>query len=125
MTKYYIGNATDSQIRYKSSSGGIGTVLTKYLLSLPDYGTGITFVFDQKSCMYIPKLIYSAEDINICGSIYQDINLIEFIRNNIKNIRKGIVLTCAPCHVMAIRQLLNKHKIKKFLIFNHLFYIFF
>lgn len=116
MTKYYIGNATDSQIRYKSSSGGIGTVLTKYLLSLPDYGTGITFVFDQKSCMYIPKLIYSAEDINICGSIYQDINLIEFIRNNIKNIRKGIVLTCAPCHVMAIRQLLNKHKIKSFIL---------
>lgn len=116
MTQYYIGYATDSQIRYASSSGGVGTAITQYLLSLSEYGTGVTFVFDRKSCMYIPKLIYSAKDVNICGSIYQDINLIEFIRSNINNIRAGIVLTCAPCHVTAIRQLLNKHKIKNFIM---------
>lgn len=116
MTSYYIGHATDNQIRYASSSGGVGTAITKYLFSLPEYGTSITFVFDQRACMYIPKMIYSANEINICGSIYQDINLIEFIRNNINNIKEGIVLTCAPCHVTAIRQLLNKHKIKNFIL---------
>lgn len=116
MTQYYIGYATDYQIRYASSSGGVGTAITQYLLSLPEYGTGVTFVFDRESCMYVPKLIYSAEDINICGSIYQDINLIEFIRSNIDNIRAGIVLTCAPCHVTAIRQLLNQYKIKNFIM---------
>ena len=116
MTQYYIGYATDYQIRYASSSGGIGTAITKFLLSLPEYGTSVTFVFDQKSCMYVPKLIYSAEDVNICGSIYQDVNLIEFIRNNVKNIRDGIVLTCPPCQVTAIRQLLNKNNIKNFIL---------
>ena len=31
--KYYIGYATNKTIRMKASSGGIGTAITRYLLS--------------------------------------------------------------------------------------------
>ena len=116
MTSYYIGYTTNYKTRYASSSGGIGTAITQYLLSLPEYDTSITFVFDNKRCMYVPKLIYTAEDINVCGSIYQDINLLEFIRDNIEYIKKGIVLTCAPCQVTVIRQLLKRNNIKNFIL---------
>lgn len=114
--EYYIGHATNKCIRYQASSGGIGSVITKYLLSLNEYGTSISFMFDKEKCMYQPKLIYKEEDLNICGSIYQDINLIDFIKNNIKHIKKGIIVTCAPCQVKAIRFLLNKSNIKNFII---------
>ena len=104
--KYYIGYAVNQDIRYQSSSGGIGTILTYYLLSLPEYGTGITFYFDEKECMYLPQLIYSTNEINITGSLYQDINIFDFIKKNIDKIKDGIVLTCPPCQVLSIRKFL-------------------
>lgn len=116
ISNYYIGHALDSDIRYKSSSGGIGTIITKYLLSLPEYSTSITFVFDTSKCMYLPKFIHSINDIKITGSIYQDINIFSYIKNNINKIKDGIVLTCPPCQVYAIRKLLNKNNIKNFII---------
>jgi acetyltransferase-like isoleucine patch superfamily enzyme len=114
--KYYIGYAVNQDIRYQSSSGGIGTILTYYLLSLPEYGTGITFYFDEKECMYLPQLIYSTNEINITGSLYQDINIFDFIKKNIDKIKDGIVLTCPPCQVLSIRKLLDKNRIKNFIL---------
>lgn len=55
---YYIGYSTDDLIRYKASSGGIGTSIIKYLLSTSEYDTSMTFVYDKEKCGYIPKLIY-------------------------------------------------------------------
>ena len=64
-SKYYIGHTTDEKERHKASSGGIGSALIRYLLSLPEFGTGLTFVFNQKACHYDAKLIYSASEINV------------------------------------------------------------
>ena len=113
---YHIGCATNTNDRFRASSGGVGTSIIRYLLSLPDYGTSITFTFDVTSCMYVPKLIYSEDDINICGSIYQDIDLIKFVKENIQHIQGGMVITCAPCQVVGIRQLLNRNNIKNFIL---------
>lgn len=113
---YYIGYSTNADIRFKSSSGGIGTAIIKYLLTLPDYDTAMTFVFNKKKCLYEPKLIYSFDDYNNCGSIYQDTDNIVFIKNNLAKIKGGIVVTCMPCQVRAIRHLLDKEKIKNFII---------
>ena len=44
---YYIGYSTDDLIRYKASSGGIGTSIIKYLLSTSEYDTSMTFVYDK------------------------------------------------------------------------------
>lgn len=113
---YYIGHAIDQDIRYRASSGGVGTAIVKYLFSFPEYQTSVTFYFDEENCCYIPKLIHQASDINICGSIYQDIDLVHFIRQHLSEIRGGIVLTCLPCQVSAIRTLLDRHRIPNFII---------
>ena len=114
--EYYIGFSKKDDDRFRASSGGIGTAIIRHLMSLPEYGTSITFYFDTGLCKYVPKLIFSAKDINVCGSIYQDIDLIRFIRENIENIKNGIVMTCAPCQVMPIRSMLNRKGIKNFII---------
>lgn len=114
--KYYIGYATNLTIRKKASSGGIGTAITRYLLSLPEFETSLTFIFDKNKCMYVPKIIHSEEEINICGSIYHDIDVPRFLRENIEQIRGGVVITCAPCHVTAVRQLLSRSNHPCFII---------
>lgn len=114
--EYYIGFSKKEDDRFRASSGGIGTAIIRHLLSLPEYGTSITFYFDVDLCKYIPKLIFLEKDINVCGSIYQDIDLIRFVRDNIENIKNGIVLTCAPCQVVPIRSMLNRKGIKNFII---------
>lgn len=114
--EYYIGFSKRGEDRFRASSGGIGTAVIRHLLSLPEYGTSITFYFDTELCKYVPKLIFSEKDINVCGSVYQDIDLIRFVRDNIDNIRNGIVLTCAPCQVASIRSMLNRKRIKNFVI---------
>lgn len=113
---YYIGHTTNNKDRFRASSGGIGTAITRYLLSQPEYGTSITFVYDRQQCMYVPKLIYSADEINVCGSIYHDIDIVRFIQKNISDIQGGIVICCPPCQVTAIRQILNKNNIQNFIL---------
>lgn len=114
--KFLIGHTVNSSDRYKASSGGIGTAIIRFLLSSKEYGTAITFQFNNELKMYEPKLIYSEEDLNVCGSVYQDINLAQFVKDNIKNIKEGIVVSCPPCQVAAIRNTLNKNGIKSFIV---------
>lgn len=114
--EYYLGYSKNPDDRFRASSGGVGTALMRHLLSLPEYGTGITFVFDKEQCMYVPKLIFSEKDINVCGSVYQDIDLVKFVKDNIKNIKSGIVLSCAPCQIVPIRSLLKRSGINNFII---------
>ena len=114
--KYFIGYSTSENIRYKSSSGGIGTAIIKYLLETETFGTAMTFEFDREGCQYVPKLIYRFPDYNNCGSIYQDTDTIGFIKQNVDKIRSGIIVTCMPCQVKAIRSFLRKNQIKYFII---------
>ncbi|CCY92057.1 putative uncharacterized protein [Bacteroides sp. CAG:1076] len=114
--KYYIGHTLDSDIRFKASSGGIGSYIIKYLLSSKEYGTSMTMVFNSKECKYEPKLIHSYEEYHNCGSVYQDIDVYEFIKNNINNIINGIIVTCMPCQVRKITKILTSYNIKHFII---------
>lgn len=116
MCKYYIGYSTNSEIRFSASSGGIGTAIIKYLLSTESFGTTITFQFNREKCQYEPKLIYNYGDYNNCGSIYQDIPLVSFLKSKINEIREGIVITCMPCQVKPIRNMLDRRQIKYFII---------
>lgn len=113
---YYIGHSTDETVRHKASSGGIGTALTKYLLSTDDYETAVTYFFDSNEAMYKPLLIHSADDVIIKGSVYHDIDIARFVQNNINEIRGGFVVTCPPCQVSAVRQICKKNNIKLFAI---------
>lgn len=76
----------------------------------------MTFVFNAEKCMYEPKLIYDFSEYNNCGSIYQETDNVRFIKEHLKDIRDGIVITCMPCQVNVIRNILNKNNIKNFII---------
>lgn len=113
---YYIGHATDERVRYAASSGGIGTAIIQYLLSTDDFGTSVTYVFNADSCQYEPRLIHSAGEMNICGSIYQDIDIVKFIKQHVEEIKGGIVIVCEPCRVKALRALFDRKGIKSFIL---------
>lgn len=113
---YYIGHTTNESDHFKASSGGIGTAITKYLLSTKEYGTGITFCFDVKKSKYEPRFIYSDKDINICGSIYHDVDIARFVQRNIDKIKSGLIVTCPPCQVSAVKQICKNNKIRLFVI---------
>lgn len=113
---YYIGYTTNIIDRQKSSSGGVGTAIMRFLLDQKVYGTSITFEFDPQNCMFRPKLIHTSNEINVCGSIYHDIDIAGFVRHNVDKINSGIVLSCPPCQVSAVRQILTKANIKHFVI---------
>ena len=116
MCKYYIGYSENSLTRYEASSGGIGSAIIQYLLSGHDYDTSISFFFNEKECKYEPKLIHSFQDYYNCGSIYQDVDLIGFIKDNINEIGKGLVVTCLPCQVRAIKRIVTSAKLRCFII---------
>lgn len=113
---YYIGYSIDNRIRYDSSSGGVGATIIKYLIESNIFGTSITFDFNKSQCQYLPRLIYDFSEYNNCGSIYQDIDIINFIKENISSIRNGIIITCMPCQVKPIKAVLNKAGIRYFII---------
>jgi coenzyme F420-reducing hydrogenase beta subunit len=114
--KYYIGHSNEQEIRYRAASGGIGTSIIKYLMDSGKYGTSMTFIFNKSECKYEPKLIYDFSDYNNCGSIYQDTDNIGFIRENLENIKNGIIVTCMPCQVDAIKHMLSQKGIKCFVV---------
>lgn len=116
LSNFYIGHSANDNIRYTASSGGVGTSIIKYLLEAKVYGTAMTFYFESEDCQYHPRLIYSFSDYNNCGSVYQDTDNIGFIRNNVENIRNGIIVTCMPCQVKPIKSILDRNNINHFII---------
>lgn len=115
-SNYYIGYTCNFKDRHNASSGGIGTAVTRYLLSQENFGTAISFRFNGEKKEYEPIFIYKEKDINVCGSIYQDVNIASFIKDNIAQIKGGIIVSCPPCQVASIRNYLNKHNISSFII---------
>lgn len=116
MIDSYIGYSCNPEIRYKATSGGIGTSVIKYLFDKGIINTTITFDYDKSILQYVPRIIYKYEDYKITGSIYHEVKLINYIRDNIENIKGGFSCFVLPCQARAIRSILNKHGIKCILI---------
>lgn len=114
--EFFIGHSLDYEIRWKASSGGIGSHIIRHLLESGEYGTSMTFIFNKDLCQYEPKLIFNFSDYNNCGSIYQDTDNIRFIKENLDRIKNGIVVTCMPCQVNAIKTILQRNNIRFFFI---------
>lgn len=112
----FIGYSTDPDERYKSTSGGVGSSIIKYLLDYGRYQCGISYIFEPLELKYKPQLIYNSKDYNCTGSIYHEINLIDFIKENAHRIKSPFVCTCLPCQSRAIRNILATNKIQAFLI---------
>ena len=106
--KSYIGYSLDPKIRYQSTSGGIGTSLIKYMFDKELIESSISFTFDPATLKYNPILIHSFEEYKMCGSIYQEIDLITFIKSHLNEIKGNFACFALPCQTRAIRTIVEK-----------------
>lgn len=75
MINSYIGYSTNLELRKKSTSGGIGSSIIKYLFEEKIIHTSITFDFNASLLQYTPRLIHNFNEYQPTGSIYHEIKL--------------------------------------------------
>lgn len=114
--KLFIGFSNDDNTRYQSTSGGIGSSIVRYLFLTNQLKSALSFFFSKEKLMYQPKLVYNISDYEISGSIYHEINLLSFIKNNIELIRSPFLCFALPCQVRSIRRFLKAHNIQSYII---------
>lgn len=106
--KTYIGYSSDNSIRFKSTSGGVGTSIIKYLFESSQIQTSISFIYNSSTLSYEPQFIYSYDNYKSTGSIYQEIELVEFIRTNTDKIKGTFACFCLPCQAKSIRNIIER-----------------
>ncbi len=106
----------DDIIRYKSSSGGAITSIIKSLFESESIKSTITFNFTYD--LFKPEIIYSFNEYKICGSIYHNINIPRFIKDNIDVIKLPFLVVCLPCQVNAIRKVFIMNEITEYFIIS-------
>lgn len=102
-------------IRYKGSSGGIITHLIKYLFETNKIKSAISFKFTGIE-LFKPYLISSFDEYKQTGSIYHEVNIYKFLKENIKEVKSPIMITCLPCQIIPIKRLMNNHAIETVII---------
>jgi coenzyme F420-reducing hydrogenase beta subunit len=108
-------HSSNNELRYKGSSGGVITHIIEYLFKTKQVNCSLNFKFSGLN-LFEPTLIHSYLDYIHSGSVYHDINLYNFIKENILKIEPPIVISCLPCQVLPIRRLLNKKGIESIII---------
>lgn len=106
--KSYIGCSLNNDERYCATSGGVGSALLRYLFSENVVTTAISFKYNVDKLMFEPYLIYDIEDYKITSSIYHEIDLLSFLRENIGKIRGTFACFALPCQVRPIKNFLKK-----------------
>lgn len=106
--KSFVGYSADADIRYRATSGGVGTSLVKWMFEAKLIDTSVTFDFDAATLRYMPRMIHSFGEYAICGSIYQEIDLIDFIRQHVDEIKGTFACFTLPCQTKAIRTIVEK-----------------
>ena len=106
--KSYVGYSADADIRFKATSGGVGTSLIKWMFDKEIIGTSVSFDFDADSLRYVPKMIHSFSEYAICGSIYQEVDLVGFIKSHVDEITGGFACFTLPCQTRAVRAIVEK-----------------
>lgn len=106
--KTFVGHALDSRLRRAATSGGVGSAVLKHLFSTGRIGTALSFDFDAQTLRYAPRMIYRWEDYRPTGSIYQDMDLVGFLKTHVEEIKGTFACFCLPCQTAAIRILLHR-----------------
>ena len=112
-----IAHSTDTTLRHPATSGGIGSCIVKVLFKEGYIKSAISYKFDKETLQYHPCIIDKAEDYTPSGSIYHEIELIDFIRKNIENIEPPFFCFALPCQVTPIKNILEKRGIESSLLF--------
>ncbi len=110
------GYAADPTVRHAATSGGVGSTIIRYLLESGAVAAAVSFTFDPHTLRYRPHIVTSAADYASVGSIYHEVDLLGFLREQAGSLRGPLVCTCLPCQAKAVRSLLSRHGIGCFLI---------
>ena len=111
-----IAYSTNNTTRHKATSGGVGSAIIHHLFKDRIINSAISFTFNNNVLRYEPQIIYSASEYSISGSIYHEINLINFVKDNINAIKSPIALFALPCQVAPIKSMLDKKNIESYII---------
>ena len=114
--KSYVGYSADADIRFKATSGGVGTSLIKWMFDKGIIGTSVSFDFDADSLRYDSKMIHSFSEYAICGSIYQEVDLVGFIKSHTDEITGRFACFTLPCQTRAVRAIVEKAGHEAFII---------
>ncbi len=109
-------STVDKEIRFRGTSGGLGSCLVRFLFEQGLIGSALSFSFDSSSLCYVPRIIYDIRDYEQVGSIYQDVNLISFVRNHVKSIRGPFFCFALGCQVQAVKSLLSKAGVESYVV---------
>lgn len=109
-------STVDKEIRFRATSGGLGSCLVRFLFEQGLIGSALSFSFDSSTLCYVPRIIYDIRDYEQVGSIYQDVNLIAFVRNNVKYIRGPFFCFALGCQVQAVKSLLSKAGVEHYVV---------
>lgn len=107
--------AQDRDIRTKASSGGFITSLQKFLLQ-KEWGSVICFRFNKEKKRFEPFIATSPAEYLPSSSIYHDVNLVSFVRENISLLKNKACITCLPCEVNVIRRILKRNNVEGILV---------
>jgi len=102
INRCYVGYAKDEDIRLKSSSGGIFTLLANYILD--NNGIVIGAAFDKNNKLNHIAITNKNELDKLRGSKYLQSNLndiFSFVKNNLKT--KKILFVGTPCQISGLK----------------------
>ena len=100
-------HSADHCIREAGTSGGFVSELIRYLFETNQIGATISYRFSGAS-LFVPELIFAWEDYRQTGSIYHEVHLTKFLKENLHRIHTNVAIVCLPCQCKAIRKLLAK-----------------
>jgi coenzyme F420-reducing hydrogenase beta subunit len=104
-------HSNDTVRRNQGASGGVVTELTRYLLDESLVRTALGFAFHKTMVRFVPKWVYTAEEVVSVGSIYHEVPLVQFMRRNLDGVHPPLLIVALPCQVKAVRALCEKAKI--------------
>lgn len=115
----FIGWSNDFDVRYRATSGGVGSMLVKYGFDKGIITHALSFEFDKSTLRYYPVLVRSFADYKITASIYQEMDMWSFFRKNLTREVIGdgtALLFCLPCQTVAIRKFAYHNGVKVMLV---------
>lgn len=106
LNESFIGYNKNEEIRLKSSSGGIFSILANYVLDNSGIVIGAAFIDNKLKHIAIEKkeYLYKLRSSKYLQSNLEDI--FKYIKNNIKN--KKILFTGTPCQTAGLKAFLKK-----------------
>jgi len=104
-TKVYIARSENLEKRKLGSSGGVVSEVILDLLNRQWHA--VVPIYVSEKVKFEPRVICSPEEYIQTGSVYHDLNLVEYLRTIDIEAGRSYVVTCLPCEAKAIKKIFS------------------